>query len=457
MEQFDIKATHQISRLRRHSAYYVTRTYFRALFLFIIYLPIIFSAFYANTVGLFILFSGIIIFLLLIYLRLSIVNKSFLSEELFTTEINNLTIIEDDQLPSFTILIPLKNEGNVVKETFHKITNLKYPKDKVQIIILLEDKDEITKKSISELSPLPDNFEIVTIPSVSPFTKGRTLQYGLDEAKGEIITVYDAESHPEANQLLIAAHYLTNNAKFCYQAIIRVENYATNIITKFFHAEYREWFEKHLYHMSQQDIPFGLGGNSFFIKTSLLREVGGWDPFNVTEDVDLSARLMKNEIRTKLLFSLTYESCPENTNAWINQRSRWNKGLMITQLVHLKNSPSYIKKYGVKAWWLFWGRMALSSLATVFSIAIFVIFLTNTLDDQNYFLANVVVIVNLLVSYFILVYVDSLNMKYCNIKLSLYELMYGTLNYWLMNIIASISCYREYLLNPIHWNKTNHD
>lgn len=457
MNKYDSKAMEQISRLSKDSAYYVTLYYYRAAFLIIIYLPIILSAFNSNTIGMFILFLGVFTFALLIYLRISIFNKKFLNEELLVEEINNIKVIDDSELPSFTLLVPLKNEGNVIEETFHKISSLSYPKEKVQVIVLLEVNDEITLGTISELSPLPDNFEIITIPSILPFTKGRTLQYGLDNAIGEIITVYDAESRPEANQLLIAAQHINTNPNVCYQAIIRIEKYNKNIITKFFHAEYREWFEKHLFHMSKMNIPFGLGGNSFFINTASLRKVGGWDPFNVTEDVDLSARLMKHGILTKLLYSLTYESCPDNVNSWINQRSRWNKGLMITQLVHLRNTFMYIKQYGIKAWWLFWGRMALSSIATVFSISIFVIFLTNTLEYNNYWLANSVLFINFLCSYLILVYIDSLNMRHCEIKLTLYELMYGTFNYWLMNIIASLISYREYLINPIHWNKTNHD
>lgn len=456
-DQFDMKAVKQITRLGEDSAYFVTKTNYRALFFLAAYVPIILAAFYANTIGLFFLLLGIIDFLILIYFRLSIANKNFLTEEQLDYERNNIKNLEDDLLPSFTILIPLKNEGHVIEDTFNKICNLDYPKDKVQVIVILEESDEVTQNTLTELSPLPENFEVVTISSMPPFTKGRSLQYGLEKARGDLITVYDAESRPEKSQLLSAAHYLSDNTRVCYQAIIRIENYNTNIITKFFHAEYREWFEKHLFHMSKLDITFGLGGNSFFMKTSLLREVGGWDPFNVTEDVDLSVRLIKNDIKTKILLSLTHESCPDNARAWVNQRTRWNKGLMITQLVHLKNSLIFIKKFGLTAWWLFWGRMICSSLATLFSILIFVLFLTNTLNDNNYFFVNVVVISNFLISYLSLIYVNSLNMKYCNIKLSLYELVYGTLKYFLMNIIASIYSYREYVLNPVLWNKTNHD
>jgi len=53
--------------------------------------------------------------------------------------------------------------------------------------------------------------------------------------------------------------------------------------------------------------PLPLGGSSNHFRTDVLREVGAWDPFNVTEDADLGMRLARFGYRTAVIASTTYE------------------------------------------------------------------------------------------------------------------------------------------------------
>ena len=83
-------------------------------------------------------------------------------------------------------------------------------------------------------------------------------------------------------------------------------------------------------------MPLPLGGSSNHFRTAVLREVGGWDAWNVTEDADLGFRLARFGYRSVTFDSTTNEEAPIRFRAWLGQRSRWMKGWMQTWGVHMR-------------------------------------------------------------------------------------------------------------------------
>jgi cellulose synthase/poly-beta-1,6-N-acetylglucosamine synthase-like glycosyltransferase len=73
------------------------------------------------------------------------------------------------------------------------------------------------------------------------------------------------------------------------------------------------------------------------MRVRALRELGGWDPYNVTEDADLGIRLHRAGLRTMMLHSATLEEANSDFVNWVKQRSRWYKGYLQTWLVHLRH------------------------------------------------------------------------------------------------------------------------
>jgi len=73
------------------------------------------------------------------------------------------------------------------------------------------------------------------------------------------------------------------------------------------------------------------------IKRAALRESGGWDPFNVTEDADLSFRLaLQPGARFGWLNHPTSEEAVPTLKAWVGQRTRWIKGFLQTWIMHMR-------------------------------------------------------------------------------------------------------------------------
>src|SRR6201999_2036546 len=118
-----------------------------------------------------------------------------------------------------------------------------------------------------------------------------------------LVTIFDAEDRPEPLQLRRAAVAFAQLPEkvVCLQAKLAYFNYDQNIITNWFTTEYAMWFEQMLPGLVRQDAPIPLGGTSNHFRTSVLRELGGWDPFNVTEDADLGVRLHRHGYRTLVL------------------------------------------------------------------------------------------------------------------------------------------------------------
>ena len=58
----------------------------------------------------------------------------------------------------------------------------------------------------------------------------------------------------------------------------------------------------------------------------MLCRVGGWDPYNVTEDADLGIRLYRFGYRSAASSSATYKEAPARFRPWLRQRTRWYEG-----------------------------------------------------------------------------------------------------------------------------------
>lgn len=114
-----------------------------------------------------------------------------------------------------------------------------------------------------------------------------------------------------------------------------------------FALDYALWFDTLLPGLDRIGVPMPLGGTSNHFRTAVLRDVGGWDAFNVTEDADIGILLSQMGYRVSMLDSTTFEEAPITLGAWLKQRSRWLKGYMQTWLVHMRNPLALLRRTGL--------------------------------------------------------------------------------------------------------------
>ena len=248
-----------------------------------------------------------------------------------------LAALRDEDLPVYTILVPLYKEREVARKIIRTLDRLDYPKDKLDVKLLLEPDDPATLEACVS-AHLPAYCEVIVCPDSMPKTKPKACNHGLKRARGEYVVIYDAEDRPEPDQLkkAIVAFRQSGENVICLQAKLNYFNPRQNTLTRWFTIEYSTWFDLFLPGLHALRAPIPLGGTSNHFQTDVLQDIRGWDPFNVTEDCDLGIRLYKMGYRTHVLDSTTWEEANSRTGNWIRQRSRWVKGYIQTHLVHMR-------------------------------------------------------------------------------------------------------------------------
>lgn len=257
--------------------------------------------------------------------------------------------IPDDDLPAYTILVPAYNEPEVVADLIAAMDALEYPRDRLQVLLLLEADDQVTIDAAKACGE-SDVITILLVPPAEPRTKPKACNYGLHFATGDIVTIFDAEDLPEPLQLrrVVAAFRDLPDNVACVQAKLVYHNGHQNLLTAWFTAEYALWFGYLLPGMMVSTSPIPLGGTSNHLRRDILRRIGAWDPFNVTEDADLGLRIASNGYRTAVIDSYTLEEANSDVINWIRQRSRWYKGYLQTWLVHTREPVKLYRTLGLR-------------------------------------------------------------------------------------------------------------
>ncbi len=259
------------------------------------------------------------------------------------------TGLPDFMLPRYTIIAALYHEARVAEKLTRALAAMDYPPAKLDILIVLEEDDHETCAALSKLR-LPPRFQIILAPKGNPRTKPRALNIALPYARGEYIAIYDAEDEPEPLQLRLAAAKFSSSGPdlACVQARLCVENTTDSVLSRLFSIEYAALFDVVNPGYSALGLAFPLGGTSNHFRARALRDIGGWDAWNVTEDADLGFRLCRNGYRIDTINSSTFEEAPVRLKAWLGQRKRWLKGWMQTLIVHTRNPAALVREIGLQ-------------------------------------------------------------------------------------------------------------
>ncbi len=375
-------------------------------------------------------------------------------------EPKNQKMLCDDELPIYSVLIPLRDEAQMIPQLAKAMRALDYPSYKLDIKFIVESTSPKTIQAVREI--LDDTrFELIIVPKSPPHTKPKALDFALPLVRGKHLVIYDAEDIPEQDQLRKSASFFASNLSVdCIQAELVIDNDDESWLTALFCAEYSGLFGIMLPALSRWKFPMPLGGTSNHFRTSSLLEVGGWDAFNVTEDADLGLRFSRLRYSTGILHSKTYEEAPITLKPWIRQRTRWMKGWMQTFIVHNRHVSHFLADAGWKkflAFQIYVGSLIISApLHTIFLIILTYRFT----EADNLGLQNIegwlfVHLFFLLAGYSATILHSIVGL----IRLKKYKHLWliPTLPiYWALSGIASIFAAYELMVKPYFWAKTSH-
>jgi len=370
--------------------------------------------------------------------------------------------LREEDLPVFTVLVPMFREAKMVPGLARSLRALDYPLGKLDIKIVLEAGDRETIEAARTLG-LEGVFEIILVPPSHPQTKPKACNFALRFARGEYLVIYDAEDRPEADQLrkVVATFRRSPRNTACLQCRLNYYNVAENWLTRMFTLDYALWFDHVLPGLERLNMPIPLGGTSNHFRTAVLRELHAWDPFNVTEDADLGIRIGQKGYRVGVVDSTTFEEASCHTSNWIRQRSRWIKGYMQTLLVHTRRPLQLIRHagpLGFLGFVFFVGGTVLTGLLNPIFWALYFCWLVASIGSFDMLFPPILLFLalfNLLAGNGAFIYLTMLAPIHRRwLELIPYSLT--VFAYWVLMSIAAYKALYQLLRDPFFWEKTHH-
>lgn len=372
--------------------------------------------------------------------------------------------LSDDQLPVYTVLVPMFRETGVLLQLLEALTALDYPPEKLDIKLILEHEDTAMRKALAQLQ-LPPQFEVIVVGAAKPQTKPKALNYALHFARGDLAVIFDAEDVPEPDQLRRAAERFAAAPPelVCLQASLTFYNANENWLTRQFAVEYAVLFDLILPLLASMRLPLPLGGTSNHFRMSKLRTVGCWDPHNVTEDADLGMRLARFGWYTDVLESATYEEANTVFANWLQQRARWLKGWMQTWLVHMRNPFRLWRQLGPGGFIAFQvvvaGIVISTLLHPVFTGLLVWQLASGKMFDPSHGWSQITLVgaglAILVVGYGVMIAAGRVALTRRKLS-SLSLAVWGMPVYWMMISLAGWLAVKQFITHPFHWNKTRH-
>jgi cellulose synthase/poly-beta-1,6-N-acetylglucosamine synthase-like glycosyltransferase len=371
-------------------------------------------------------------------------------------------LLSDDELPVFSVLVPMYREPESLPMLAQSLRELDYPLGKLDIKLVLEAEDHETIEVARTLG-LEGVFEVIRVPPSHPQTKPKACNFALQFARGEYLVIYDAEDRPEPDQLrkVVATFRQSSPDTACLQCRLSYFNANENWLTRMFTLDYALWFDQMLPGLERLKVPIPLGGTSNHFKIDVLRELHAWDPFNVTEDADLGVRLTQKGYRVGIVDSTTFEEATCSVGNWIRQRSRWMKGYMQTFLVHTRNPFHLIRTtgpLGFLGFIFFIGGTVLSALFNPVYWILYLVWLvavTSGFDPVFPQLLLFLSLFNLLAgngAFIFLLMLAPIRRSW----LGLIPYSLTVVGYWVLISIAAYKGLWQLLRNPFYWEKTQH-
>ncbi|KRM11695.1 glycosyltransferase family 2 protein [Paucilactobacillus suebicus] len=285
------------------------------------------------------------------------------------------------KVPFVSILVPAHNEGIVIVKTVLSLLSFDYPHDKYEVIVINDNSSDNSAQLLGELQEefTGARLKIINTDKTNGGKgKSNALNIGLKQAKGSIISVYDADNTPEHEALrLLVAELLNDRQLAAVIGKFRTRNKDATLLTRFINIETLsfQWMaqagRQHLFHLCT--IP----GTNYVIRRDVLDEIGGWDIKALAEDTEISFRVYQMGYRIQFQpRAVTWEQEPQTLDVWFHQRTRWVKGNIY---VIIKNAKKLFQKSGrpirfdllyfLSVYFLLMTSLILSDTAFVLSVA----------------------------------------------------------------------------------------
>jgi cellulose synthase/poly-beta-1,6-N-acetylglucosamine synthase-like glycosyltransferase len=232
------------------------------------------------------------------------------------------------ELPKFSIIVPAKDESAVIGRCLNALLNVDYPKDKMEIIVVEGNSTDATKEMCAEFAKKnPDIAKVVCEKSSNG--KPAALNLALPHVTGDIVGVFDADSVPEKSVLQKIAARFQDKSIAAIQGSAVSLNEKQNMLTRTAAMEDKAWFQGLMGGREKLKLFVPFTGSCQFIRSAILKELGGWDESALAEDVELALEMTKRGYVVSFAPDISSgQETPSNLRSLVTQRTRWYRGYM---------------------------------------------------------------------------------------------------------------------------------
>ena len=235
--------------------------------------------------------------------------------------------VPDESLPSFSIIVPAKNEERVINRLLKSLSTLNYPLNKREIIIVEDGSTDKTKNICINYAKEHANVKILN-RNISN-GKPSALNFGLKNAKGDIVAIFDADNVPASDALSAVVKYFEDPKVAAVQGRTASINPKENMLTQFISYEEAVWCEAYLRGKDVLNLFVHLKGSCQFLRRNILEQLQGFDEAVLSEDMEISARLIENNYKIRYAPDVVaLQENPSTLKRLFKQRTRWFRGTM---------------------------------------------------------------------------------------------------------------------------------
>ncbi len=265
-------------------------------------------------------------YIILIYLIMFFFGIYFLSLFLLLYYKNHKSLYDypkPKKFPYISFIVPAYNEEDSIESTLTALLAVKYPEGKKEILVVNDGSKDKTAEIVRKFAKKYKEIRLLDKPNSG---KADSINQALKIIKGELVAITDADSYPEPDSLIKMIGYFEEDkevAAVTSRVLVKNKN---NFIEKYQDFDYCviAWGRKILDYIN---CVYVTNGPLSVYKTKIIKNIGGFDTKNLTEDIEITWRLLSKGYKTKMSYSTkVYTTVPSKFKNWINQRTRWNIG-----------------------------------------------------------------------------------------------------------------------------------
>ncbi|WP_407375361.1 response regulator [Methanobrevibacter sp.] len=370
---------------------------------------------------------------------------------------------EWDVPPFVTLIVPAHNEEHTIADTATSLASIDYYYNgevNFELIVCNDGSEDRTGEVLEGLKEKFPHLKIITrVPPRSGKGKGFVLNDALEISKGEVVAVFDADARVDPDFLNIIIPYLNDPEVQGVQSRIKMYNKDENWLTYMQHVELAGFGNI----VRAKDI-LGkagfLGGNGQLVKKDAIYGGGGWDGFAITEDLNLSVKLMIEGYAIRYCGDTwVYQEAVPTWRQLFRQRARWAIGNFETLFIYgvkiIRSPMPVFRMFGVLEHVAFYGL----NMLVFFGFIVFTVNLIGWLvfHDVTIIRMDAPLVVGVLSAFG---FFPGAVITLARDRVNFFKLLYGVFGYWLYCFhlipLFFITAYQMLTRKERTWAKTVH-